>query len=124
MLPTVIDFEKEMVDCSNMFVGLDNILRVRYGTTEWYDSEVDSSVHGIGSYRGKLVYAVSNKVFMENTEIGTCASTGTVTFINAKGNLYILDGGVLSGLMVLHMKLFQMHHNAGCMEYTTIIVCG
>lgn len=95
MLPTGIDFEKEMVDCSNMFVGLDNVLRVRYGTTEWYDSEVDSSVHGMGSYRGKLVYAVSNKVFMENTEIGTCASTGTVTFINAKGNLYILDGGVL-----------------------------
>lgn len=95
MLPTGIDFEKEMVDCSNMFVGLDNILRVRYGTTKWYDSGVEGSVHGMGSYRGKLVYAVSDKVFMENTEIGICASTGTVTFINAKGNLYILDGGTL-----------------------------
>lgn len=95
MLPTGIDFEKELIDCSNVFVGLDNVLRVRYGTTEWYDSESAKSVKGIGSYEGKLIYATNSKVILETTEIGACSTTGTVTFLNAKGNIYIMDGSTL-----------------------------
>ena len=95
MLPTGIDFSKELKDCKNVFVGLDNLLRVRYGTTEFYDSGEDTDIQGIGYYDNQIAYAANGKVFLGNTQIGTCSTGAKVSFLNYKGNLYILDGSTL-----------------------------
>lgn len=95
VLPTGIDVTKEVIDCSNVFVGLDNLLRVRYGTSLLYSSGESGFVQGIAMYDGQVVYAVNGKVFVGNTHVGDCAQGGRVTFLNYKSNLYILDGDLL-----------------------------
>jgi len=105
VLSTAIDFEKQIADCENMVVALDQFCRTRQGFVkqvfEAYTSSgiaitLTSPIQGIGSYDGEIVIACGGNIYINGLpSIGTCHATNPVNFLKFKDYLFILDGEYL-----------------------------
>ena len=90
VLSTAIDFEKQIADCENMVVALDQFCRTRQGFVKQEFNAYNSSgtavtltapIQGIGSYDGELVVACGGNIYINGVpSIGTCHATNPVNF--------------------------------------------